>query len=136
MIDLEKEFRTLRLLASALLIIGVGLMLGGFGIALLVHDATPQPKHRPGYVVRPEAELKPAEKDPNKILTSYSGQLGVPTGMLGILFLGLGWTLRWIIRNNVDDGDGPIENHELFKAYAQQLVVAEKQKAKNRKRLQ
>lgn len=139
MIDLEKEFRTLRLLASALMIIGAGLMLGGFGIALLVRDPAPKDR-KPAHVTEFEGTLpseaaKPAAKDYNQKFSSYSGQLGIPTGMLGVLFLGLGWTLSWIIRNNIDDSDGPIENHELFKAYAQQLVVAERQKTKDRKRL-
>src|SRR5579862_6258409 len=104
MVDLEKEFRTLRLLASALMIIGAGLALGGFGIAVLVRDSNPRDR-RPAHGVTnlesaPAETAKPATKDYNQKFSSYTGQLGVPTGMLGLLFIGLGWTLRWIIRNN------------------------------------
>jgi len=40
MIDLKKEFRTLRLLSSALIIIGGGLALCGFGVGLVTHDSS------------------------------------------------------------------------------------------------
>lgn len=121
------------------MIVGAGLTLGGFGMAFLARDSAPKDR-KPAHVTEFESAVpvdatKPVAKDYNQKFSSYTSQLSIPTGMLGVLFLGLGWALRWIIRNNIDDGDEPIENHELFKAYAQQLVVAERLKTKNRKRL-
>jgi len=41
---LTKEFRTLRLLGWALVILGVGLVLGGFGVALMTAASRPASK--------------------------------------------------------------------------------------------
>lgn len=155
MIDLQKEFRTLHLLASALIIIGLGMSLGGFGLALAMKD--PALKSRtPSRNIRPEEPATPVAKsqsdanivgespmwrvqpDPTVLrekLSKSTGDLGMPGGLLGVLILGLGVTLRWIIRNNIDDGNELTRDNELFKAYAAQLVIAERLRAKNRKRL-
>jgi len=53
-----------------------------------------------------------------------------------VIFVVLGGGLRWIIRNNLDDDDEVQMSDELFKAYADQLVIAERQKQKDRKRIQ
>ncbi len=141
MIDLEKEFRTLRLLAKALIIIGAGLSVGGFGAALLMHEkATPK---KPAYVAPSEENPEGSESasaasvkksDKEKLWNSTYGMV-LPSALLGVLFLILGAALRWIIRNNIDDGDEPEPSNDLFRAYAEQLMVAEQLKAKKRKRL-
>lgn len=147
MIDLQKEFRTLRLLAYALLIIGGGLAIGGFGIALMTRDATKTA--RPDQQVTPrdpddatvaEADPPPAvpKKNDTQKLTTYTSQITFNTGLMGVLFIGLGWTLRWIIRNNIDDDDdkGEVQmSDDLFKAYADQIALAEKMKQTNRKKM-
>lgn len=149
MIDLQKEFRTLRLLSAALLIIGSGLTLGGFGVALMTRDS--------GKSARVSAEAQaPADgadaSSPDKQdatptvktkefqqekLTTYTSKIGFSTGLMGLLFLGLGYVLRWIIRNNIDDDDGgEVQmSDELFKAYADQLALAEQRKQQNKKKM-
>lgn len=147
-VDLQKEFRTLRLLSSALLIIGAGLCIGGFGLALMTRDTS-----KPGRVAPSETKAadgsgnevveappppRPAprnKKDMEEKLGTYWSKMGFNTGLLGVLFVGLGLGLRWIIRNNLEDDDEVQMSDELFKAYADQLVLAEKQKQKNRKKM-
>lgn len=138
MIDLQKEFRTLRLLSSALLIIGAGLAIGGFAIGLMTRDSS-KPKPTPTYVENPSEKTDdaPAKRKPVKDvkLTTYTSSIAFSSGILGLVFIVLGGALRWIISNNIDDDDEVQMSDELFKAYADQLVLAEKQKQKNRKRL-
>lgn len=146
MIDLDKEFRTLKLLAQAMIIIGFGLTVGGFGVAFFVSDAAKAKKPAP-VVVESAEETPPADpdqpappppkpsKDYSATFSSYTRQISIPSGALGLLFLVFGLILRWIIRYNIDDKDETEPCSELYKAYAEQLVVAERQKEKDRKRL-
>src|SRR4051794_16145119 len=108
MIDLEKEFRTLRLLAKALIIIGGGLSVGGLGMMLLVHFGTaPAKPKRPAYVApqeevaekgtpespvpsQPPEPVEPDRKDYKEKMSSSSIGLVLPTAILGLLFLILG----------------------------------------------
>ena len=63
MIDLEKEFRTLRLLSKALIIIGLGLTVCGFGAALMMNSGKEKPKKV--YVPPPDdgSDAPPGESD-------------------------------------------------------------------------
>ena len=149
MIDLQKEFRTLRLLSAALLIIGAGLTLGGFGAALMTRDTSkskrPQTEiQAPPETAEPASPEQPDSKTPVPVkeisqekLATYTSKIGFSTGIMGLLFLGLGYALRWIIRNNIDDvDDGEVQmSDELFKAYADQLALAELRKQQNRKKM-
>jgi hypothetical protein len=138
MIDLDKEFRTLRLLASVFMILGAGLTLGGFGLAALMADPAMNENKRKPMVVAVDAtplgRSKSVSQDEYKEKFAGSlGQTGMPMGILGVLMVLLGLGLRWIIREQTDDGNEAQSNPELFRAYAAQLVVAEQKKAKNKK---
>lgn len=137
MIDLDKEFRTLRLLASVFIIIGAGLTIGGFGLAILMNDAAMN-ERKPAKGSRadsaPASKTKtPTQAELKEKFSSSTSQIGTPTGILGVLLLICGIGLRLIIRSNFDDGDEAQSNPELFRAYAAQLVVAEQKRAKNQK---
>ena len=137
MIDLDKEFRTLKLLASVFMILGAGLALGGFGLALLMSDpAMNEHKRKPAVVAE---DTSPLGRSKAVSQEEYKGRLegslvqtGMPMGLLGVLMVLLGLGLRWIIREQADDGTEAQSNPELFRAYAAQLVVAEQKKAKSK----
>ena len=137
MIDLDKEFRTLRLLAKTLLILGIALLLAGAGTALLTRPA--QPPAAPPVAGSDGSEggaNAPAPSPKSGSLTqtmlSYVGELGARTALLGAVFVALGLLLRRVLRNTVDDDSFSDTDQELFKAYAEQLAAAEKQKKKKR----
>jgi hypothetical protein len=142
--DLQKEFRTLQLLAWALLILGAGLTVGGFGVALLTRETKPAPK-RPAVVQTEETpadDAPPPRAKPNfdpksdtQTFMFFTGQLGSRTGLLGLVFLAIGGVLRWVISNTVEDEDQVEMSDELFKTYAAQLALAAKRKEKDRKKL-
>src|ERR1043165_6809367 len=127
MIDLEKEFRTLKLGAQALIIIGAGLAIGSAAVALFVGDSK-KAKQPPVVVAAEDAEAttdadqpppppRKQSKDYSSIVSSYTRQLSIPAGILGLVFLVLGGALLWFIRNNIDEKDDTEPSQELYKAY-------------------
>ena len=139
MIDLEKEFRTLKLLASALIIIGTGLTIGGFGAAFFFSDEkrpAPPKITSPEEAANPDSDAAPPPppKDYKARFSSSLRSMSIPSGALGVIFLICGIVLRFIIRNNIDEKDETEPSPELFKAYAEQLVIAERQREKDKQR--
>ncbi|MEI6236112.1 MAG: hypothetical protein WCT04_23905 [Planctomycetota bacterium] len=133
MIDLDKEFRTLRLLSSVFIILGVGLIIGGFGLTLLMSDPAMNERkssRTPVVETSNEATTKPSPKEMKEKFSTSTSQIGTPTGVLGVLMLIGGLILRYIIRSNYDESDEAQSNPELFRAYAAQLVLAEQNRAK------
>jgi hypothetical protein len=148
MIDLAREFRMLRLLASTLIILGLGFIVGGLGINIFTRSPA-RPARPPAVSVEPVAEPAPVELTPesdspspvsqkprrsyDESFSSFTRQIGIPMFFLGVLIAGVGFGLRWLIRNALED-DTPEQSPELFRAYAEQLVTAEKQKANKPKK--
>ncbi len=134
MIDLDKEFRTLSLLATVFIILGVALSVGGFGLSFLMNDpAMNEFKRKPSVADEntPVNRSKPRSIQEEKDRFSNSlSQTGAPVGFLGLLMLLIGVVLRYIIRDQTDDGGEAQANPELFREYAAQLVIAEKKRAK------
>src|SRR5436305_1554429 len=130
--DLQKEFRTLRLLAWVLVILGSGLVLGGFGVALMTGSSKPEPTRaqrsaaedidRGNFAVRPSGPRTDEQK-----LMAFGNQLGSRTGMLGVVFLIIGGILIYILKNTLEDDQVEMSD-ELFKTYAAQLATAAKRK--------
>ena len=141
MVDLEKEFKTLHVLAKTMVILGVAIVLAGVGTVLLTSGTKDAAKPPPAETsasaendTAPPAAPAHSHSGDMKTVLSFTRDLGLRTAVLGAVLAVLGLLLRRVVRTTIDDGSFTDTDQDLFKAYAEQLAAAEKRK-RQKKRL-